>query len=140
MSGLIVVLVNCHNKHFVTISDCHNIRLSLYFIHSFFAGIPAELMERQSATTSITVMWYYTKEFEAITSDPALYMAGLVNHANTAYQNSNLNLKLTTMCMERLPDSFVEADDVGALFTNFVNAKGKTKRLFDNFPMYDFYF
>ena len=51
-------------------------------------------MERQSATTSITVMWYYTKEFEAITSDPALYMAGLINHANTAYQNSNLNLRL----------------------------------------------
>ena len=65
----------------------------MYFL-SHFVGIPAELMERQSATTSITVMWYYTKEFEAITSDPALYMAGLINHANTAYQNSNLNLRL----------------------------------------------
>ena len=69
-------------------------------------------------------MWYYTKEFEAITSDPALYMAGLVNHANTAYQNSNLNLRLSTMCIERLPDSFVEADNVNTLFTNFLNAKG----------------
>ena len=69
-------------------------------------------------------MWYYTKEFEAITSDPPLYMAGLVNHANTAYQNSNLNLRLSTMCIERLPDSFVEADNVNTLFTNFLNAKG----------------
>ena len=83
------------------------------------------MMERQSGTTSISVMWYYTKEFEAITSDPALYMASLVNHANTAYQNSNLDLRLTTMCIERLPDSFVEADDVNALFNNFYNAKGE---------------
>ena len=81
-------------------------------------------MERQSGTINITVMWYYTKEFEAITTNPALYMSSLINHANTAYQNSNLDLRLTTMCMERLPDSFVEADDVGTLFTNFAIAKG----------------
>ena len=88
----------------------------------YFEGIP-DLMER-TATTTITVMWYYTKEFADITTDPALYMAGLINHANTAYQNSNLNQKLETMCIEQLPDSFVEADDVGQLFTNFFNVKG----------------
>ena len=87
-----------------------------------FEGIP-DLMER-TTTTTITVMWYYTKEFADITTDPALYMAGLINHANTAYQNSNLNQKLETMCIEKLPDSFVEADDVNQLFTNFLNAKG----------------
>ena len=69
-------------------------------------------------------MWYYTKEFEAITTDPALYIAGLLNHANTAYQNSNIDLDLTTMCIERLPDNFVEANDVNRLLDNFVNAKG----------------
>ena len=69
-------------------------------------------------------MWYYTKEFYDITSDPALYIAGLLYHANTAYQNSDIDLELTTMCIERLPDSFVETDDVGSLFTNFAIAKG----------------
>ena len=69
-------------------------------------------------------MWYYTKEFEDITSDPGLYIAGLVNHANTAYQNSGIDLELTTMCVERLPDDFVEANNVNTLLDDWWNAKG----------------
>ena len=70
-------------------------------------------------------MWYYTKQFEDITSNPELYIAGLLNHANTAYQNSNISLELTTMCIERLPDDFVEADNLNTLFTEWENVKGQ---------------
>ena len=51
-------------------------------------------MERQSTTTEVTVMWYYSQEFDDITSNPELYVESLVNLANTAYQNSNINLRL----------------------------------------------
>ena len=54
-------------------------------------------------------MWYYTKKIDDTTSDVELYIANLMNQANTAYLNSNINLKLRTMCIERLPDSYVES-------------------------------
>ena len=60
-------------------------------------------MERQSTTTEVTVMWYYSQEFDDITSNPELYVESLVNLANTAYQNSNINLRLkVSVVMQRL--------------------------------------
>ena len=74
-------------------------------------------------------MWYYSKQFDDITSDPALYIESLINLANTAYQNSNLNLRLKTMCIEKLPDSFVEANNAGNLLSDLVAVKGSESAL-----------
>ena len=54
-------------------------------------------------------MWYYTKSVHDTTTDVPLYIANLMNIVNTAYMNSHINLKLKTMCIERLPDSYVES-------------------------------
>ena len=69
-------------------------------------------------------MWYYTSQFKSVTSHPALYISGLINNANAAYANSNINLRLKTKCVEQLPDSFVEGDSVGTLLEDLVNVKG----------------
>ena len=80
-------------------------------------------------------MWYYTKEFDDVTDDPPLYMEDLINHANTAYQNSNINLRLETLCVEKLEDTFKETDsdgadkDVTTLLNDFVGAKGSATNL-----------
>ena len=72
-------------------------------------------------------MWYYTSQFNDVTSDPALYVSGLINNANAAYANSNINLRLKTKCVEQLPDNFVEGDSVGNLLAELVNVKGNFK-------------
>ena len=74
-------------------------------------------------------MWYYTKQFEDITTNPALYIESLVNLANTAYKNSNINLVMATMCIEKLPDSFVETNNAGTLLNDLVALKGSEAAL-----------
>ena len=78
-------------------------------------------------TTELSVMWYYTSQFNSVTSDPALYISGLINNANAAYANSNINLKLKTKCVEQLPDNFMEGNSVGTLLEELVNVKGNLK-------------
>ena len=74
-------------------------------------------------------MWYYTKEFDDITSNVPLYIETLITHANTAYQNSNINLRVRTLCTERLPDSFIESNSVNSILSDFVKAKGSATAL-----------
>lgn len=76
-------------------------------------------------------MWYYTKEFYEDTSDIPLYMESLVNYANTAYQNSNISMRLETMCIERLNDDTIESNSATSteLLTNFYNVKGSAAGL-----------
>ena len=96
---------------------------------TFFALDRTKNLERQSTLTEVTVMWYYSQQFDDITSNPRLYIESLVNHANAAYQNSNINLRLKTLCMERLPGSFVESDNVTKLLKSFVAVKGSSTAL-----------
>ena len=91
--------------------------------------VPIGNLDRQTTTTEVTVMWYYSKEFDDITSNPALYAESLINLANDAYQNSNINLRLRTLCIERLPDSFVESDSPGGILEDLVAVKGSQAAL-----------
>ena len=84
---------------------------------------------RQSTTTEVTVMWYYSQQFDDITSNPDLYVESLVNLANTAYQNSDINLRLKTMCIEKLPSSFVESNNAGTILNDLVAVKGSEAAL-----------
>ena len=94
----------------------------------FTTALPDSL-ERQATTTVVNVMWYYSKQFDDITSNPELYVESLINLANTAYQNSNINLRLKTMCIERLPDSFTEANDASRLLNDLLAVKGSESAL-----------
>ena len=96
-------------------------------IHEFTELYNSDSFEQQSTTTELSVMWYYTSQFNDVTSDPALYVSGLINNANAAYANSNINLRLKTKCVEQLPDNFVEGDSVGNLLAELVNVKGNFK-------------
>ena len=88
-----------------------------------------EGQETDRSTTEITVMWYYTKQFDDITSNPADYIELLNSHANTAYQNSNLNLRLKTKCIERLPSNIRETSNI---LRDFIGAKGSSSALRQN--------
>ena len=88
-----------------------------------------ETLDRQSGITEVTVMWYYSKQFDDITSNPALYIESLINLANTAYQNSNIDLKLKTLCIERLPSTFIESSNVTDLLNDLLAVKGSEAAL-----------
>ena len=79
--------------------------------------------------TEVTVMWYYSQQFDDITSNPELYVESLVNLANTAYQNSDIDLRLRTMCIEKLPSSFVESNNAGTILNDLVAVKGSEAAL-----------
>ena len=74
-------------------------------------------------------MWYYSPQFDEITSNPALYVESLINNANDAYQNSNIDLRLRTLCIERLPNSFVESNNVTDLLNDLLAVKGSEAAL-----------
>ena len=99
-------------------------------IHEFTKLYNSDSFEQQSSTrTELSVMWYYTSQFNSVTSDPALYISGLINNANAAYANSNINLRLKTKCVEQLTDNFVEGDSAGKLLEELVNVKGNLKAI-----------
>ena len=74
-------------------------------------------------------MWYYSPEFEAVTSSPEDYIATLINSANAGYKNSNLNLRLKTFRIERLPDNFTESENTIKMVTDVLILKGKSLAL-----------
>jgi len=76
------------------------------------------------STTEISVMWYYTKQFDDVTSDPRGYVELLNTHANTAYANSNINLRLKTKCVEMLPSNIRESANI---LNDFGSIKGGSR-------------
>ena len=42
-------------------------------------------------TTTLSVMWYYSPEFAAVTDDIEGYIGGLVAYTNYAYLNSDVS-------------------------------------------------
>ena len=88
-----------------------------------------ETLDRQSGITEVTVMWYYSRQFDDITSNPSLYIESLINLANTAYQNSNMDLRLKTLCIERLPSTYIESNDPSDILNDLVAVKGSVAGL-----------
>ena len=75
--------------------------------------------------TELSVMWYYTAEFEAANGDePRLEIEQLTTIANLGYAKSNLNLTLWALNIDRLPDTFLEVDDQVTMLDNLVRLKG----------------
>ena len=84
-----------------------------------------EMPEDLNEPTELSVMWYYTSEFDAANGgDPQLEIEQIMNVANLGYAKSNLNLTLRTLNMEKLPDTFLEIDDQWAMMDNLIRLKG----------------
>ena len=48
-------------------------------------------LRSQKKTTTLSVMWYYSPEFAAVTDDIEGYIGGLVAYTNYAYLNSDVS-------------------------------------------------
>ena len=72
-------------------------------------------------------MWYYTSEFEAANGgEPQLEIEQMTTIANLGYAQSNLNLTLRTLNIERLPDTFLEDENGVVMLDNLIKYKGKS--------------
>lgn len=75
--------------------------------------------------TELSVMWYYTADFDVANGgEPLIEIERLMTVANFGYAKSNLNLTLRTLNIERLPDTFLEIDDQWAMMDNMIGLKG----------------
>lgn len=85
-----------------------------------------EDMDRQStqAPTVINVMFYYTSEFEAVTSDIVGYVNQQIMATNLGYQMSDINLKARTFCIEKIAN-LRETGTPITLLQNFARLKRK---------------
>ena len=72
----------------------------------------------QNESAVITASFYYTPAFRQVTSDTRGYIEGLVNSANLAYNNSDIDLKLEIFCIEELAD-FEESEDSVKMLQKF---------------------
>ena len=52
-----------------------------------------------SEVTTLSVMFYYSPEFAAVTEDIEGYMSSLVSYANIAYLNSDVNICASSCSM-----------------------------------------
>lgn len=74
--------------------------------------------QNQNESAVISASFYYTTAFDQVTSDTRGYIEGLVNSANLAYNNSDINLKLEIFCVEELK-GFEESEDSVRMLEDF---------------------
>ena len=74
---------------------------------------------RSDSTTvvTVTVSFYYTAAFAAVTSDPESEINQYVANANAGYANSDLPVRLEAFCIKEIP--FEERADVVAMVKEF---------------------
>jgi hypothetical protein len=77
-----------------------------------------------NSRTTITAMFYYTTQFADVTTDPRAYIEGMVNSANMAYNNSNINLRLEIFCVEEYKE-LKESNDAPGMLEAFTKARGE---------------
>ncbi len=82
---------------------------------------------QQKTNTIMTVQFYYTPAFRAVTVDIAGYINQLVLSVNTGYANSQIPLTLQVYCMEEAV-GFVETNDAGGMLAAFRDWKGNVQR------------
>ena len=73
-------------------------------------------------TVTISVVVYYTKQFEEITSNINGHVAALIDGANAAFRNSNMPTRLKLHCI--LPSNINERSNMNLLST-FRGLKGE---------------
>ena len=79
---------------------------------------------RTDSTTSVTmtVSFYYTDDFAAVTSDPEAEINQYVANANAGYANSELPIRLEAFCIKEIP--FEEREDVVGMVKEFAVSMG----------------
>ena len=77
-----------------------------------------------TTVVTYTVMFYYTKDFAAVTADIPGFIDQLIAETNQGYINSNIPLRIATFCIEQATVNDVA--DSGELLTAFANMKGSS--------------
>lgn len=79
---------------------------------------------RTDSTTrvTLTVSFYYTDDFAAVTSDPEAEINQYVANANAGYANSDLPIRLEAFCIKEIP--FEERADAVGMVKEFAVSMG----------------
>ena len=78
---------------------------------------------------TVSVIFYYTKEFEAVTPDIRGYVEGLVENTNIAFLRSGISLRLAIHCL--LQAQIGEAPDSSDRIREFKKSRGEQNHKLD---------
>ena len=92
------------------------------FIQARFAQLGSRGRSDSTTTVTLTVSFYYTDDFAAVTSDPEAEINQYVANANAGYANSELPIRLKAFCITELP--FEERSDVVGMVKEFAVSMG----------------
>ena len=89
-----------------------------------FKGIKDRALDRQSAAT-VTIMVYYTPEFEQEFDNPQSVIDSHIAATNDAFKQSGLgHVQLQLLCSERIDVMDAKTDEAGARLDEFTGFKG----------------
>ena len=85
----------------------------------------------EDSTTNVTVsvIFYFTKEFEAVTPDIIGYVEGLVENTNIAFLRSGIPVRLAIHCL--LQAQIGEAPDSSDRIREFKQSRGEQNHKLD---------
>ena len=85
--------------------------------------------EDTTTNVTISVIFYYTKEFEAVTPDIRGYVEGLVENTNIAFLRSGIPLRLAIHCL--LQAQIGEAPESSDRIREFKQSRGEQNHKLD---------
>ena len=91
--------------------------------------------EEGSSTTTVTIMMYYTPEFEQKYSDPQATVNSHVAALNDAFVKSDINVRMKVHCTEKIDVMDSRTDDATARLNAFNAAKGDSDYLLNSADM-----
>ena len=89
---------------------------------SHFRRLEAKGRADTTTQVTMTVMFYYTKEYAAVTTNPEADINQLVANANAGYVNSGLPIKLEAFCIKQI--QLTERADVIGMVEEFAVSQG----------------
>ena len=127
--GRIFTIEACHNGHVIKEMDMEKQKPSgpLTPPASMLPLAPANSIEVTDTTTVVTysMMFYYTKEFAAVTADIEGFVDYAVELTNQGYINSKIPVRIEKFCIEETTMSQAEAVDI----RKWTYSKGTVKAL-----------
>ncbi len=119
--------VGCH----VLIEEGEEKNHPKVFVEDYISEEPSgRLMSNLSTTANrqgkavVTVNFYYTPQFAAVTFDVTGTLRNFIAQANEGYRNSQLDIEMQLRCIEEAT-GFVESNDPSAMLSYFRTMKGR---------------
>ena len=91
--------------------------------------------EERASITTVSIMMYYTPEFEQKYSDPQATVNSHVAALNDAFTKSDINVRLAVHCTEKIDIMDSRTDDAKARLNAFNAAKGDSDYLLNSADM-----